>query len=70
MASKKPKLIFQVLMGILFLSFVAACNNESDEKATVDTTAVKTDTMPAMMAPIDTTKMDTASTREPVKPSD
>ena len=68
MAIKRPKLIFQLLLGVILLSFVTACNNDAEKKETADSAAVKPDTIP--MAPVDTTKMDTASTREPVKPSD
>jgi hypothetical protein len=64
MASKRPKLIFQIMLGMFLLSLVTACGGSGDKKETTDSTSVKTDTIPAM--PVDTSKMDTATTR-PVK---
>ncbi len=67
MATKKPSQIFQFILGVILLSFVTACNSSSEKTETTDTTTIKTDTMPpAMTAPVDTMKMDTATTR-PVK---
>ena len=68
MTSKMPKPVYQIIFSLLLLAFtVAACNNEKKEekKETVeDTTTVKpVEPMPPV---VDTTKMDTASTR-PVK---
>ena len=68
MATKKPTLIFQFILGLIVLLFVTACNSGSEKTETSDTTTIKTDTMP--VPPVDTMKMDTASTREPVKPID
>jgi|KBSSwiStaDraftv2_1062776.scaffolds.fasta_scaffold05383_5 hypothetical protein len=72
MVSQKPKLLLKMLLVIFTLSFaVAACNNSSNKTETTDTTTMKSadtmstapmDTMPKM----DTTKMDTGTTR-PVK---
>jgi hypothetical protein len=68
MASTKPKLIFQIILGIFMLSFaVAACNSNSEKKETTDSTSMKSDTMAP--APMDTTKMDTAKPK-PVKPGE
>ncbi len=67
MATKKPKLILQFILGIILLSFATACNSSSEKTETIDSSAVKIDSMPpGMMAPVDTMKMDTAKTR-PVK---
>ncbi len=60
MASKKPKLIFQIMLAILALSFtMASCGGGGEKKETTDSTTIK----------MDTTKMDSASTR-PVKPGE
>ena len=66
MATKKPTVIFQFILGLILLSFVTACNSGSEKTETTDTTTIKTDTMPAAVPPVDTMKMDTATTR-PVK---
>jgi len=66
MASKKPKLILQTMLAVLSLSFaVASCGGGGEKKETTDSTTMKSDSMSTM--PMDTTKMDTASTRQPVK---
>jgi hypothetical protein len=59
MASKKSKLILQIMLGILFLSFVTACGGSGDKKETTDSTTMK----------MDTTILDTGGTR-PVKPGE
>jgi ABC-type Fe3+-citrate transport system substrate-binding protein len=68
MTIQKPKLIFQILLGIFLLSFgVIACNNSSDSKSSTDSTTVKSDSTTPMM---DTTnKMDTGKPK-PVKPGE
>lgn len=61
----KPKLTFQIILGVLFIAFIAgsSCGNKGDEKKD----AVKTDTTTKMEPMKDTVnKMDTAGTR-PVK---
>ena len=67
MTNNISKTTSQVLLGFLMLAFaVAACNNKKDEKkesTVVDTTVV------TPLPPIDTTGMDTATTR-PVKTPD
>ena len=71
MISKKPKSLFKLLVGSLFLATfaIAGCNNEGEKKEpAADTPAVK----PAEPAPpvqADTAKMDTADTK-PVKTGD
>lgn len=64
-----PKPVYQIIFSLLLLAFTfAACNNEKKEKTETveDTTTVKpVDPMP----PVDTTKMDSATTR-PVKDPD
>jgi len=65
--ASKSKFIFQIVLGIFFLSFVvAACNNSSKSKSTSDSSAMgPTDTSKMMT---DTTqKMDTGGTK-PVSP--
>jgi hypothetical protein len=53
MTSKKPKLALLFIVAVVILSFITvSCNNSADEKK---------ETLP------DTTKMDTATTRPPVK---
>ena len=69
MAVKKPKLILQIIAVLFLLSFVTACNNDSEKKETTDSSMMKSDSM-STVPMMDTTKMDTASTREPVKPGD
>ena len=68
MTNQIPKLATQILIGFLMLTFtVVACNNKKDKKTetTEDTVTVKpVEPMP----PIDTTKMDTASTRPVMDP--
>lgn len=70
----KSKLIFQIVLGIFFLSFAfAACNSSTESKSTTDTTATKKDSTMAPMTDTSkkmtdtTSKMDTAKTR-PVAP--
>ena len=73
MTSKKPTLFFKIILGMSLLTFITAgCNGGGDKKdPPADTTSVmpmqptNTDTMPKM----DTSKMDTATTR-PVKTPD
>jgi len=67
MIMNKPKLIFQTVLGIFFLSLaMTACNNSSENKTTTDTTSTKMDTATKPM--MDTSsKMDTAKTK-PVSP--
>lgn len=73
MLSKTPTQSFKIFSGAVILAFaMASCNGGGEKKDTVtDTTSVmpmqptNTDTMPKM----DTSKMDTATTR-PVKTPD
>jgi hypothetical protein len=72
MLSKKPNHAFKIILGALVLTFtMASCNGSGDKKDSVtDTTSVMptqptVDTVPK----IDTSKMDTATTR-PVKTPD
>ncbi len=71
MTSKNPKPAYQFpfALMILILLAVVSCNNKKEEKkdVTTDTTVVKPSD-PVVM-PVDTTKMDTATTR-PVKTPD
>jgi ABC-type Fe3+-citrate transport system substrate-binding protein len=69
---KKSKLIFQIVLGIIVLTFtVAACNNSSENKSTSDSTTMKSDTTMSPMTDtskmMDTTnKMDTGKTKPTV----
>ncbi len=74
MISKKPKLIFKIMLAVLTLSFtVASCNGSADKKETTDSSTMKSDSMSAMPVDttkmMDTTKMDTAKPK-PVKPGE
>jgi len=54
-----------MMIVVLCLSFIViACNNSSEEKTSVDSTATKMDTTPMMDT---TSKMDTGGTK-PVSP--
>ncbi len=69
MTNKMPRLAYQILLGVLMLSFtVVACNNKKSEKkeTTTDSSTVKpTD----QTQPVDTTKGDTLKKR-PTAPGD
>ena len=63
MTNKMPKPAYQILLGVLILTFtVIACNNKKEEKKDV----IVTDTVKPL---IDTLNMDSATTR-PVKVPD
>ena len=66
MSKKSPKTVYQIMLGVFMLTItIAACNNSSEKKEpAADTTVMKAPSV------TDTTKMDTASTRNPVKPAD
>jgi hypothetical protein len=68
MTSKIPKPVFKIVLGFSLLTFaVASCNGGGGDKKDPppDTAVVK----PMEPMPIDTSKMDTATTR-PVKTPD
>lgn len=71
MMNKMPKAALQFFVGVLFLSFVIACNNKKEGEKTDDKVEDTTKTMdappPAQVE--DTTKMDSADTK-PVKTID
>lgn len=62
----KPKLTFQIILGVLFIAFIAgsSCGNKGDEKKDAVTTDTTTKMEP--MKKDTANKMDTAGTR-PVK---
>ncbi len=71
MAIQLPKSAYKILLGSLLLAFtITACNNNGDDKKekAPDTAAAK-QAEEVKPAPLDTSKMDTATTR-PVKTAD
>ncbi|MBI5371337.1 MAG: hypothetical protein HZA79_04835 [Sphingobacteriales bacterium] len=73
MISKKSTTASRFMLGCFLLAalLTVSCNNSSEKKGTdADTSAVKpVEQVTTPPAPVDTAKMDTASTR-PVKTSD
>jgi hypothetical protein len=70
MTNKMPKAALQFFAGVLFLSFVVACNNKKEEEKkeeTIEDTTMKVTPPPPPME--DTTKMDSAY-QKPVKTID
>ncbi|MBV9963921.1 MAG: hypothetical protein JO072_16880 [Parafilimonas sp.] len=60
---KKLFCVWMVFSAVLFFSILSACNNSSTSSTGTDTTTVQAAPADSSMQMMDTSKMDTASTR-------